>query len=1159
MICSHCQTESPPDALFCDECGAPLDTLCSQCREPNRHGAKFCKKCGQQLVDSTAVSSAGLSQPAAANTVVPRFVAEKMLSTRRFIEGERKQVTVLFADIRGSTSLVENLDPEEVRNRFDPVLQIMMDAVHRYGGTVNQVLGDGIMALFGAPLAREDHALRACYAALAMQEEMRWAAENGGQAPRASLKIGIGINSGEVVVRSITNDLNIDYAALGHTTHLAARMEALAAPGAIMLTADTLREVEGFVEVRSVGSLQVKGFTNPIDAFELVGATAAHNRLQAQGERGLSIFVGRQAEIEAFRQFTAETRTGRILALAGEAGMGKSRLVREFIQHHLPPGWKVIQGFSVSYGAATPYLPVIELLRHFFEISATEEAQSVRKKILQKILALDRQLLDAIPPILTLLDALSPAKDLSDGSGQLLEYPEVAAAMEKFDGLEPRERRTQILDAMRRLLMRESAQQPLLVVFEDLHWIDSETQAFLDLLVESLPLARIYLLVNYRPGYTHTWASKEYYARLRVDPLPPAGANELIESLLGGNEELALLRELLIKRTEGNPFFVEEIVRSLTETGVLVGAKGSYRPGIAVDSIRVPSTVRTVLADRVDRLSSAEKQLLQIAAVIGVVVPLRLLEKVAGFPAEDLHRHLFNLQASEFIYEYSLFPEPEYSFRHALTNEVVYGALLHERKTALHASVVGALERIGGDDLHDEIEALAHHAFHGELWPKAVAYLLGAGAKATSHSAFFEALACYERALRATDHLADAPEKIAQQIDLHLEARNILFLLGDSTRVAAHLSAAEALTERLGDEQRTARVLNFLNSYYGLAGDPEHAIQIGQRALGLGVVQADLAYSTVTNYYLGAAYNKTGQYELAVEALRRGIKNIGADHRYERFGTAAVLSVICRSHLVQCLAAMGRFAEGGELGSEGIQIGEEADHATSLIHMLCSAGMLYLLKGDFNQAIPLLERSFALCRSANIPVYVPFTASRLGSAYANAGRIGDALTYLEQGVEDSVNSGRMAFTSLCMASLAEGYLFSGRVNEAARCAARAVDLSNQYKERGHEAWALKISGDISLQGKKREAAVAEAYYRKALALGSELGMRPLAAHCHVGIGSVYAVQCITEKAREEFVAASEQFRSMEMTHWQNRVEALFESPANQVFAGEQNPLRQQRE
>ncbi len=326
MICSHCQTENSSESAFCDECGYPLETLCPHCKSANRPGAKFCKTCGQRLAEPPAPAGANSSQPGSVSAIVPRYLAEKILASRRFIEGERKQVTVLFADIRGSTSLIEKLDPEEVRRHFDPIIHIMMDAVHQYEGTVNQVLGDGIMALFGAPLAHEDHAVRACYAALKMQEGIRSYAEHRG-ANDDAVKIGVGINSGEVVVRSITNDLNIDYSALGHTTHLAARMEALASAGSTLMTSDTLREVEGFVEIHPLGAVQVKGFSNSVEVFELVGATGIRSRFQAAAARGLSGFVGRQAEIDAFRRFTAQgdSSSGQILALVGDAGMGKSR------------------------------------------------------------------------------------------------------------------------------------------------------------------------------------------------------------------------------------------------------------------------------------------------------------------------------------------------------------------------------------------------------------------------------------------------------------------------------------------------------------------------------------------------------------------------------------------------------------------------------------------------------------------------------------------------------------------------------------------------------------------------------------------------------------------------------------------------------------------
>jgi len=1142
MICSRCQAENDGDSAFCDECGAPLDVICAHCKTSNRAGAKFCKKCGQRLDEPSQSLGTYTERPASGNALVPKYLAEKILASRRFIEGERKQVTVLFADIRGSTSLIEKLDPEDVRQHFDPILHIMMDAVHHYEGTVNQVLGDGIMALFGAPLAHEDHAVRACYAALKMQEGIRHYAEKLA-ATRESLKIGVGLNSGEVVVRSITNDLNIDYSALGHTTHLAARMEALAGAGSILLTADTLREVEGFVEVQPLGPVQVKGFSNNVEVFELIGATAVRSRFQAAAARGLSTFVGRQAEIDAFRRFTATEASGRgqILAIVGEAGMGKSRLVREFIEHHLPSQWKVLEAPSISYGKATAFFPVIELLRTYFRVAAGDEISNIQSKVADQAMNLDETLCDAVPPILTLMDAASTIDGRESGNVDWLaaNRSEVARAIGEFASLEPQEKRAGTFRALCQLFACESRRQPLLMVFEDLHWIDSETQAFLDLLVDSLPAFPISLLVNYRPGYTHTWANKDYYTQVRVDPLSSEDAKELIESLSGNGADLAPLRDLLLKRTEGNPFFIEEIVRSLTESGVLIGSKGSYRPGIAIDSIRIPGTVRTVLADRVDRLPAAHKQLLQIAAVIGVAAPLGLLRAVGGLPEDQLSEYLSDLQASEFLYESKLFPELEYTFTHALTNEVVYNQLLHERRTAIHASVVAALEEMPGESFPEQCEALAHHAFQGELWGKAVRYLHQAGSRAMSRSAFLEALSDYEKALIASTHLPDSLAKLAEQIDLHLEARNVLFLLGNLARVGEHLNAAEQLAEKLNDEQRMARVLNFLNSYYGLAGDPERAIEIGERALKLKAVQNEIAASSVTYYYLGAAYNKTGQYGRAAEALLHGIKNVDGDLRHEKFGTAAVLSVICRSHLVQSLALMGRFVEGIDWATEGVRIAEEVDHAVSLLHINCSLGVLLLIKGEFNEAVNILESALAICQSKQIPVYVPLVAPRLGCAYVNSGRVKDGLPFLEQGVGDAATAGRVGFLSLHTTWLAEGYLACGRIDEAQRLAEQAYDLSVQHKERGHGALALKLLGEIALR--RGDYAAAEPFTRQALTLGREMGMRPLEAHARLTLGAICRASGSIGEAQAEISAASAIYAALAMNSWQAIARAELES------------------
>src|SRR5215468_5446744 len=634
----------------------------------------------------------------------PSYLAEKILASRAALEGERKQVTVLFADLKGSTELIEGLDPEEARRLLDPALHAMMDAVHRYEGTVNQVLGDGIMALFGAPVAHEDHAVRACYAALAMQAALRRYAEEVRRSHGLEMQARVGLNSGEVVVRAIGNDLHMDYSAVGQTTHLAARMEQLATPGTIRLTAATLRLAEGLVQVHALGRFPVKGLPEPVEVFELVGASAIRRRLQASAVRGLTRFVGRQQELAVLQQALERGGTGhgQVVAIVGEPGVGKSRLVYEFIHSHYTPGWLVLESTSVSYGKATSYFPVIDLLKRYSHVEERDDTRTIRAKVTGQVLTLDPALQDTVPALLWLLDAL----------------PEDSPFFQR----DPPHRRQRTVDALKRVLLRESQEQPLLLIFEDLHWIDSETQALLRSLVESLPTARLLLLVNYRPEYQHGWGSKTYYVQLRLDPLPPVSADELLHSQLGNDASLTPLTQLLIARTEGNPFFLEESVRTLIETGVLVGVPGAYRLAQALPTIQVPATVQAVLAARIDRLPPEEKRLLQTAAVIGTEVPLPLLQAIAEVSEDILHRSLTHLQAAEFLYETRLFPEHEYTFKHALTHEVAYGSLLLERRRVLHTRIVEALEGLAGDRLTEQVERLAHHALRGELWDKALAY-----------------------------------------------------------------------------------------------------------------------------------------------------------------------------------------------------------------------------------------------------------------------------------------------------------------------------------------------------------------------------------------------------------------------------------------------------
>src|SRR5574341_1291537 len=729
---------------------------CFRCGQANPEGARFCNACGTRLDLAPAAS--------APKAYTPPHLAEKILTTRAALEGERKQVTVLFADLKGSMELLADRDPEEARRLLDAVLERMMEAVHRYEGTVNQVMGDGIMALFGAPLANEDHAVRACYAALAMQGAIRRYTEEVRRAHGIEVQIRVGLHSGEVVVRAIGSDLHMDYSAIGQTTHLAARMEQLAPPGSIRLTAEALRLAEGFVQVQPLGPIPVKGLAAPVEVFELLGAAPTRTRLQAAAARGLTRFVGRQPELEALHQALAKAHAGhgQVVALVGEAGVGKSRTVWEFTHSHRTAGWLLLESGSASYGKATSYLPVIDLLKAYCQIESRDDPRKIREKVTGKLLTLDRALEPTLPAFLALLDV--PVED------------------PQWQALDPPQRRQRTLDACKRLLLRESQVQPLLLVFEDLHWIDTETQALLDTLLESLPTARLLLVVNYRPEYQHGWGSKTYYTQLRLDPLPPESADALLQALLGTDAGLGPLKQLLIGRTQGNPFFLEESVRTQVETKVLVGERGAYRLAQALPSIQVPATVQAVLAARIDRLPPAEKTLLQTTAVIGKDVPVVLLEAIADQPEEALRRGLSNLQAAEFLYETSLFADLECTFKHALTHDVAYGSLLQERRRALHGRILEAIERLYPDRLAEQVERLAHHALRGEVWPKAVTYFRQAGAKAAARSALREAVACFEQALGALPHLTETRETLEQTVDLRIDLRRVLYPLGELGR-----------------------------------------------------------------------------------------------------------------------------------------------------------------------------------------------------------------------------------------------------------------------------------------------------------------------------------------------------------------------------------------
>ena len=1111
MECPRCHSESRAGRRFCGECGLSFASSCPFCTFQNEGGERFCGGCGRSLTVFTA------SEPklSSRQTYTPRHLAEKILSSRAALEGERKLVTVLFADIKSSMEMLAHRDPEEARRLLDAVLERMFEAVHRYEGTINQVLGDGIMALFGAPVAHEDHAVRACYAALRMQETIEKHSAELRRTDGIYVQIRVGLSSGQVVVRSIGSDLHMDYTAVGQTAHLAHRMEQIATPGSILISADVLRLTEGYVAVKPLGPVPVKGLAEPVEVYELIGAGPVRTRLQAAATRGLTRFVGRSVEMDILRKAREKAAAGdwQMVAVVGEAGVGKSRLLDEFIHSQNTQDWTqdwlVLESSSVPYGHATPYLPVIDALRRYFKIDARDDARTVREKVTGKVLTLDESSQDTIPALLDLLEALPD------------DHP--------FRGLHPAQRRRYIVDGVKGLLLSESRIQPVVVIFEDLHWNDSPTLGLLDGVIDSLSGSRVLLLVSYRPEYQDEWGRRPNYRQLRVGPLARQSIEEILLTLLGTDRTLAAIKEFLIERSEGNPFFLEEIIRTLVETGVLSGKPGDYVVAKSFSSAEVPSTVQAVLASRIDRLPALEKRLLQEAAVIGKDVPFALLSAISELSDEDLRAGVAHLQGADFLYESRLFPDLEYTFRHALTHDVAYGEVLQQRRREIHARIVEAMEGLYADRLAEHIDRLAQHAFLGERWQKALTYLRQAGAKAVERPANREAVALFEQALAALDHLPESRQTIEEAIDIHFEIRNALQPLGDLGRILESLREAERLGVQLDDQRRLGWVGSYLAEHFRMLGNPGSAAEAGERALAIARRLEDLPLQVVTNLPMGLLCHNLGEYRQALDFFRWNVTRLEGDLRYERFGLFGLPSVFSRSFLARSLAELGEFAEGILVGDEGVRLAEAAGQPFSRVYAYLGIGALYLRKGDVHRAISVLERALALGQATHIPVGLAYGASYLGYALALADRVSEGLPLLEQTVDQATSTTFVASTSLRVTYLGEAYLISGRGGEAADAATRALALARAHGERGHEAYALRLLGEVL--ARSGETAEAEAHFRRGLLLAQELGMRPLVAHCCWGLARTL------DKAGQEAAASSHRdsatalFRTMDMRLW----------------------------
>jgi class 3 adenylate cyclase len=688
MRCQSCSTENPEGAKFCIQCATSFKRRCQKCGSENPPEARFCAQCAISL-------SAEAGQPSKATAgAAPSGIRVAVESSEpHALEGERKTVTALFADIKGSTELMEDLDPEEARAIIDPALRVMIDAVNRYGGYVVQSTGDGIFAMFGAPAAYEDHAQRALYAALQMQEDLAAYRQQRVRQDISPLEARVGVNTGEVVVRTVETGGKSEYTPIGHTANFAARLQTAAPCGSIAISEHTRRLTDGYFELRPLGPVAFKGIADSVNIYEVMGRGRLRTHFELATRRGLTRFVGRVDELQQLERALSLSREGRgqLVAVVAEAGSGKSRLFHEF-KSTLPSVCKLLEAYSVSHGRASSWLPVLDLVRGYFGFLANDDAAARRARIRDFVNNLDAALAASLPYLFALLG--------------IQDNPDPLAQMD------PRVKRQRTLDTLKRIVIRESLKQPLVIIFEDLHWIDAETQAFLDLLADSVTNARILLLFNYRPEYRHDWAHKAIYSQLRLDPLNQSDAGIMLSALLGDAREVALLKRVIIERTGGNPFFIEEMVQTLFDERALT-RDGPVRVARPLAQLQLPPNVQGILAARIDRLPAADKDLLQILAVIGREAPLALIRQVAAIADDRLESTLSALCSAEFVYEQPG-KDIQYVFKHALTQQAAYESLLIERRKQLHERAGQALEAIFADHLDDHLGELARHYNHSD-------------------------------------------------------------------------------------------------------------------------------------------------------------------------------------------------------------------------------------------------------------------------------------------------------------------------------------------------------------------------------------------------------------------------------------------------------------
>jgi class 3 adenylate cyclase/tetratricopeptide (TPR) repeat protein len=1120
MQCPKCQFENREGVKFCEECGANFDLSCPNCLAKIPLGRKFCGECGFKLTEPSQAPAIDYSQP---QSYTPKFLSDKILTSRSSLEGERKMVTVFFADVANYTSLAEKLDPEEVHLIMDGCFEILMDEIHHYEGTINQFTGDGVMALFGAPVAHEDHAQRACRAALVIQKAIN---EYGAKISRdcgVEFNMRIGLNSGPVIVGAIGDDLRMDYTAVGDTTNVAMRMESAATPGSILVSENTHRLVNAYFDFEDCGPMVIKGKEAPQNVYRLIKSSDVQTRFEASVSRGLVKFVGRLNSIAAVKLAWEKVcnGSGQVLGIVGEAGVGKSRLLLEFRHSLIKDDITYFEGRCLQYGSSMPYLPFLEILRFFFGIDEGQREYIVKKNIKNNLAKLDK---DFPSDYLAIFQDLFALK-IEDKS---------------WHDLEPKLRRERTFEALRYLFIRSSEKNPLMIAVEDLHWLDKTSEEFINYFVDSMAQCRILLVLVNRPEYSHPWSNKTYYSKIGLTQLTTESSAELVSAILEGGEVAPELKQLILDRSAGNPLFMEEFTHTLLENGSIERRYNRFVLSRKIDDIQVPDTIQGIIAARMDRLEENLKRTMQVASVIGRDFAFRILKTITGMQKE-LRSYLLNLQGLELIYEKSLFPELEYIFKHALTQEVAYNSLLIKRRNEIHGKIGQAIEQIYGDRLQEFYEILAYHYCRSGNFNKAYQYAKLAADKAEGNYSHWEAYGSYKNARDLLHKLPETEENKKRKIEVLRLIITPLVFLGFPAESLSMLQEGEMLSKELGDDYHLARFYSAIGTHYANRGNPQLGIKYTESALEKGRTNQDIELMGSISTNLFFSYESSGEYYKIVDVAQDVIDLIEKAGRKTDFFSyfANPYSTVC-SLCGSGMGLLGNFEEGKVMLDKGLRTASEINHLLTLGLVELHYSIFFWGRGEWEAAKAHFQKCIKYGEESKFAILSGLSWSGLGYVFSMLGDSKVGKRHAEKGLEIYLDSGMEQLLSWIYYFLGSIYHDLGDLKSAQSHTEEALRLSQKNGVKLAEGMLWMLFGRILVNTEPLQIDRAEECILKGMEILLELKIKAFYSQGYLILGELYLDVGQQEKAKNSLKRAESMFQEMGTDYWLVRTMEVME-------------------